>query len=225
MPLSNAINAILREWEGKSYGPIPPPSTRPDRENLIFMPNDPYAIESNQLRNDCPQSQRKPDIVGVHSSYLCEVDPKLKNKTLEEIMRMIPNGTIKKNPESPLLWTDVNQPWELKVKDRRLKIPTIKKWTITKLLRDLRKKPDKQSRKRNRGEDSQEKIKPGAKAKSSHRASLLSIHTSIFPDDLSDEEDTLPVVSTKTQCAYYGIERLSCVWHALYSSVVLLEGP
>ena len=77
-PLTNILNIILKEFEDKEYGSLPRPNTHGDKEELVFIPNDPPIIVSEHLE-DLVEGKEfyvipkcRPDVVGVFLSHLCE---------------------------------------------------------------------------------------------------------------------------------------------------------
>lgn len=186
------------------------------------MPNDPNVIESSHLREDCPESQRKPDIIGIFESYLCRVDSKLGKKSFREIADIIKEDGIEQNLDEELEWTDVQQTVELKVKDRNLGKPQ-REWNLKKVLADVNEEMTSKSRKRTRNTDDEGSNSTTTKTKTSHGSRFHGIHTSILPDPAPDQKP-LPTITTEIQDAYYGIERLCSTWHSTHSTTIVVEG-
>lgn len=213
----------MREFLSKAFGSTPIPSLRKDKDNLIFMPNDPNVIESAHLLEDCPNAQRKPDVVGVFTSYLSKIDQNLETMSYEEIADLVAEGGVKWNPDEHPEWYDFTHVWELKVEDRDMVMPECDNWSHEKIMQDLSKKPNN-SRKRARGKNHRARKKKNTKTPST--SLLPSIHTNILPSSpgSSSEDEPTTTLPLATQCAYYGIERSSSAWHATHSTVIALKG-
>lgn len=218
LPLSNALNIILCEFLNKRFKTVPPPGV----DKLIFMPNDPNVIESVRMKHDCPKARRKPDIIGVFMSHLGEVDNNLKDKTFKETADIISEEDIEKNPKRPTKWSDAHVIYELKVKDRKMKMPECH-WSLKTIVQDLSKDPEISNRKRTRGSEDNGTRRTTIKTKLSRVSLFPTIHDSILPD-VAPAGDPIEYLTTEVQCCYYGMERLSCTWHCTHSIVVLLEG-
>ena len=68
------LNILIKAFRDKQYGVMPPPSSTTNKEEILFVTNDPKVIESKYLSKDLQEqsSKRKPDIIGVYLSHLRE---------------------------------------------------------------------------------------------------------------------------------------------------------
>ena len=65
------LNSISLEFRDKDYGVIPSPSSRTNKEEIVFVPHDMFPILSDDSSGGLP-SERLPDISGVFLSFLCD---------------------------------------------------------------------------------------------------------------------------------------------------------
>ena len=70
IPCSTMLNSISREFRHKEYGAIPSPSSRTNKEEIVFVPYDMFPIMSDDSSAGLP-CERLPDIIGVFLSFLC----------------------------------------------------------------------------------------------------------------------------------------------------------
>lgn len=248
-PFSGALNAIQKHFRAKSYPNIPVPEQRAGEEEVIYLPNDPATITSEYMYDN---AHRKPDIIGVFVPYMRERYPALKDYSFDDMAKGIADGNIKaagldetagtkkasKTPENKdsMKWIDVHQTWELKV--RKVKKDSFqfqqKMWSVD----DIRKAFDgtqaqAQKRTNKRKTDARED-EAGAEASSgpSSKKTRSSTTTRSVPLPFTStmttvgetgKEDTHDM-NPDTQCAYYGLERLSAEWFITHSTVILLTG-
>ena len=257
VPLSKMLNTILMEFRDKEYSIIPRPSSHDNKEEIVFLPNDPTVIKSHYLIRDTrnPDVQksfpkRKPDIIGVFLSHLCEkyIGQKGTNMT-EQIGRgSIPKKETGKGAVATNLrttWKDIHLTWELKRKSN-LKRPAKKEWTVDGVLGKPEPQPDpkaEEAQTTKAGATTSKKPgkEPNAKDDSKGKRKRNDNDDDDGDDDDGDDDDKKDHPAKKSrsdssgklynngpppdvQCAYYGAERLAALFSITHSIVILLTG-
>ena len=143
-PFTTMLNILIKTFRDKQYGVMPPPSSTADKEEILFVTNDPKVIESKYLSTyqEEQSSKRKPDIIGVYLSHLREKYEEHRDCDLVAMTEAIAQGHIPKaeeglnNPTYPSTkWKDVHLTWELK-RSRVIPLLARKQWNMA----DLKKK-------------------------------------------------------------------------------------
>ena len=125
------LNRISREFRTKVYGSIPSPSSRNNKEEIVFMPHDTFPILTNYSTGDLP-CERMPDIIGVFLSFLCEKYEGYENFDLTRMSTEVAEGRIPHEGEKTSKtgvtryprteWKDIHLTMELKC-SRPITIP------------------------------------------------------------------------------------------------------
>ena len=200
VPFSKMLNTILMEFRDKEYSIIPRPSSHDNKEEIVFLSNDPAVIKSHYLIRDTqnPDQQKsypkcKPEIIGLFLSHSCEKCREHNDADFKAMVERIGRGHI---------------PIATKVGAM----------TSEKSGKQLYVKGDsKGKRKRNDnddddgddddGDDDDKKDHPAKKSRSDSSGKL---YNNGPPPDV--------------QCAYYGAERLAALFSITHSIVILLTG-
>lgn len=208
------------EFSGKKYGSLPKPDEGADDETVIFMPNDPNVIESSHLWET---SKRKPDVIGVPISFVHEVHEELKGMDYKQLSTKVSKESRKNlKPSRDTEWPDVYVTCELKMKKNKLEFSNCK-WSANKLLKLLKQQTTVAGRKRAHGDRGSGDDDFVSKRRRGSTSTTQNVHISIVPEG-TPSEPSQPSIDPETQCAYYGMERLSSLWTIMHSFVLLLEG-
>lgn len=205
------------EFRSKEYGSLPNLSEQEEKEQVIFMPNDPVVIKSSHLWED---SYLKPDVVGVQLSFLCEIHESLKGLNHEQMSQKIAEELLKRKEASRVpTWYDINLTAELKFKQPLVFNDRV--WSFDEIMQSATQKSTVNGTKRTYEEyNTSENVTTATKRS---RVTTQNVYVSIVPEGRAKEE--VPTsISAALQCAYYGLERLSAEWTIMHSFVILLTG-
>lgn len=207
------------EFRDKEYNSLPNPSEQEEKEQVIFMPNDPVVIKSSHLWEE---SYRKPDVVGVQLSFLCDIHEDLKGLNYEQMLMKIADELLKRKQASRRpTWYDINLTAELKFKQ-----PLVfhdREWSFNEIMQSATTNSTVNGSAK-RTYDQYNPVKSDTTSKRS-RVTTQNVHVSIVPEFEGDKiEESPPSISAALQCAYYGLERLSAKWTIMHSFVILLTG-
>ena len=254
VPLSKMLNTILMEFRDKEYSIIPRPNSHDNKEEIVFLPNDPTVIKSHYLIRDTrnPDVQksfpkRKPDIIGVFLSHLCEKYREHKYADFSTVVEEIGEGGIPKKETGEgaaatnlhTTWKDIHLTWELKRK-LNLKRPAKKEWTVDGVLGKPEPQPDpkaEEAQTTKAGATTSKKSGKKPKAKGGPKGKRK--RNDNDDDDDGDDKKDHPTKKSRSdssgklynngpppdvQCAYYGAERLAALFSITHSIVILLTG-
>ena len=135
------LNILIKTFRDKQYGVMPPPSSTADKEEILFVTNDPKVIESKYLSRDLEEqsSKRKPDIIGVYLSHLREKYEEPRDCGLVTMTEQVAQDNIPKAEEGlnnptyfSTKWNDVRLTWELK-RSKAIVVLSGKQWKMAEL--------------------------------------------------------------------------------------------
>lgn len=92
-PLANALNVVLKEFRTKQYGMLPANAGRWDKEEVVFLPNDPTLTTT---RSSSGASLLKPDIIAVYYGCICDRRMELRELDYEQMLAAIADGSVRK---------------------------------------------------------------------------------------------------------------------------------
>ena len=101
------LNSISREFRDKDYGVIPSPSSRTNKEEIVFVPYDMFPILSDDPSGGLP-CERLPDIIGVFLSFICGKSENYESYDLTAMTNEIAVRRVPKEREQ----ASVNRPVE-----------------------------------------------------------------------------------------------------------------
>lgn len=240
-PLSNALNIILAKFRGETFGDIPAPSLRANKEEIIFTPNDPQTLKAAHFQGN---TYCTPDICAVFLSRLCQTDDTRHDFNFDDMAKAIAKSEWQ--GEEKIQWIDAHQPWELK--RSKTKLGFIEKdWenmTVDTIIRESEpplpnltpgptsstssppppppqpahpQRPKKQISNKRPLEGKDGVSTKRSRTSEGPRQSM----TGPLPKD--NKEGTVEKKGVN-QYARYALERLSAEWYVTCSSVVLLNG-
>lgn len=221
MPLSIAINAIMREFADTAFGPLPIPNAMEGEEQILYSPNDPNVIESKHLH---AVGHHKPDIIGMPLSSYCDIYTEYEKANSEDMEELIAKNALRNTKASRKpIWKDPRQTWELKVEEPKLVYEEYT-WTVDEILHPVEQPPAKANLKRTLADVDVKHGNPAPKKSCASRsAATHSARPSIRPEN-APPPDPIPTLQPDDQCGIYAVDRLTASWTIMYTTVILLTG-
>ncbi|KAK0199580.1 hypothetical protein DFS33DRAFT_1267374, partial [Desarmillaria ectypa] len=230
LPISNAMNIIMLEYDGRLFGKVPCLS---DHDRIIVIPNDPLVIESKQIRLDLPTTKRKPDNIIVQLSHLLKLDDTCNDFDYRSWVQSVETESkewkwARKGTDEKTSWLDVHCSIELDacrvIGSTPLDQPTSEKQVLGGSTN-----PESEIECRL----ASQALGPSTEATSSRsekKRSHAEVEGSQYVHKTTSSQKKrkilhpdLPYITADIQCAYYAIERLRAAWNVTHSIVLLLE--
>ncbi|KAK0199569.1 hypothetical protein DFS33DRAFT_174816 [Desarmillaria ectypa] len=241
LPISNAINIIMLEYDGRLFGRVPCLS---DHDQIIVIPNDPLVIESMQIGLDLPTTKRKPDNIIVQLSHLLKLDDTCNDFDYRSWVQSVETESkewkwARKGTDEKTSWLDVHCSLELKARrvigSAPLDQPTSEKQvlggTSSNPAFDVLQSSDPESEiERRLASEALGPSTGAASSRSEKKRSHAEAQGSQYAHKTTSSQKMrkishpdLPRITADVQCAYYAIERLRAAWNVTHSIVLLLE--
>ncbi|KAK0207155.1 hypothetical protein DFS33DRAFT_647844 [Desarmillaria ectypa] len=242
LPISNAINTIMLEYDEHLFGRLPCLS---DHNRIIVIPNDPLVIESKQIEVDLPTMKRKPDNIIVQLSHLLKLDDTCKDFDYRSWVQSVETESkerkwARKDIDEQTSWLDVHCSPELKahrvIESTPLDQPMLEKQvlggTSSTPASDVLQSSEPKSEIGRRSASQASGFSTGAASSRSRekKRSHAEVEGSQYAHKTTSSQKKRkilhfypPRITAEIRCAYYAIERLQAAWNVTHSIVLLLE--